>query len=88
MEQNNSLKLFEDKKVRVEWNEAEENWYFSIIDAIAILTDSPEPRRYWSDLKIKLKNEGSEVYESIVQLKMKANDGKMRLTDVANTEQL
>ena len=88
MEQNNSLKLFEDKKVRVEWNDVEENWYFSIIDAIAILTDSPEPRRYWSDLKIKLKNEGSEVYENIVQLKMKANDGKMRLTDVANTEQL
>ena len=88
MEQNNSLRLFEDKKIRVEWNDVEEKWYFSIIDAIAILTDSPQPKRYWSDLKIKLKKEGSEVYENIVQLKMKANDGKMRLTDVATTEQL
>lgn len=88
MEENNSLKLFEDKNIRVAWNETEENWYFSIIDVVGILTESPEPRRYWSDLKIKLKKEGSEVYEKIVQLKMMATDGKLRLTDVANAEQL
>lgn len=88
MEENNSLKLFEDKNIRVAWNETEENWYFSIVDVVGILTESPEPRRYWSDLKIKLKKEGSEVYEKIVQLKMMATDGKLRLTDVANAEQL
>lgn len=88
MEQNNSLKLFEDKNVRVAWNEEQEKWYFSVVDVVGILTESAEPRRYWSDLKIKLKKEGSEVYDNIVQLKMQAPDGKMRLTDVADTEQL
>ena len=88
MEQVNSIKLFEDKNVRVAWNDEQEKWYFSVVDVIDVLTESAEPRRYWSDLKIKLKKEGSEVYENIVQLKMQAPDGKMRLTDVANTEQL
>ena len=88
MNENNSIKLFENKNVRVAWNDEQEKWYFSIIDIIGILTESPEPRRYWSDLKIKLKKEGSEVYDNIVQLKLQATDGKMRLTDVADTEQL
>lgn len=88
MGQDNELKLFEDKKIRAKWDEVEEKWYFSVVDIVAALTQSQEPRRYWSDLKIKLKKEGSEVYENIVQLKMKAPDGKMRLTDVANTEQV
>ena len=88
MKENNSIKLFEDKNVRVAWNEDKEEWYFSIIDVVRVLTESPEPRRYWSDLKIKLKKEGNETYENIVQLKMIADDGKMRLTDVADTEQI
>lgn len=85
---NTSIKLFEDKRVRTAWSEDEEEWYFSIIDVCQVLTDSAEPRRYWSDLKIKLKTEGNETYDKIVQLKMPAADGKMRLTDVADTEQL
>ena len=88
MNRENSIKLFNDKKIRVVWKEDEEEWYFSIVDIIGVLTESSEPRRYWSDLKIKLRNEGSELYENIVQLKMLAYDGKMRDTDVANTEQV
>ncbi len=88
MKKENSIQLFEEKQVRTHWDEDQEKWYFSIIDVIEVLTESSNPRRYWSDLKIKLHNEGSEVYEKIVQLKMKAPDGKMRLTDVADTEQL
>lgn len=83
-----SLKLFEEKKVRTVWDENEEKWYFSVIDVVAVLTDSDNPRRYWSDLKRKLSVEGSEVYEKIVQLKLVAPDGKKRLTDVADTEQI
>lgn len=83
----NSIKLFNDKKIRVSWNDEEEKWYFSVVDIVGALTDSPEPRRYWSDLKIQLKKEGSEVYANIVQLKMVALDGKLRLTDVSDTEQ-
>jgi prophage antirepressor-like protein len=83
-----NIKLFEEKKVRTVWDEEKEEWYFSIIDTIEILTESANPRRYWSDLKIKLEKEGSQLYENIVQLKLLAPDGKMRLTDVANTEQL
>lgn len=88
MNDKNKIQLFENKKIRTVWYEMEEIWYFSIIDVIDILTESKEPRRYWSDLKIKLKNEGNETYDKIVQLKMKAADGKMRMTDVADTEQL
>jgi len=83
-----AIKLFETKKVRTVWNEDEEKWWFSVIDVIGILTESENPRRYWSDLKIKLEKEGSQLYENIVQLKLLASDGKMRLTDVADTEQI
>ncbi|MDO8638328.1 MAG: BRO family protein [Candidatus Daviesbacteria bacterium] len=83
-----SISLFEGKKIRRHWNKKEEKWYFSIIDIIKILTGSTIPRRYWSDLKIKLKNEGSQVYEKIVQLKMQSSDGKYYLTDVTDVENL
>lgn len=88
MEDNNSIKLFESKKVRTHWDEEQAKWYFSVIDVIEILTESSIPKRYWSDLKKKLKLEGSEVYEKIVRLKMIADDGKKRETDVSDTEQL
>ncbi|MCZ8022070.1 MAG: Bro-N domain-containing protein [Cytophagales bacterium] len=84
----NNIKLFESKKVRTHWDDNTEQWYFSVIDVIEILTESKLPKRYWSDLKTKLKAEGSEVYEKIVRLKMMAEDGKMRETDVANTKVL
>lgn len=83
-----SIKLFEQKQVRSHWDEDREKWYLSITDVVEILTESAAPRRYWSDLKIKLKDEGSQLYENIVQLKMKSSDGKFYLTDVADTEQL
>lgn len=83
------MQLFEDRKIRTAWVEEIEKWYFSIVDIIAILTDSENPRRYWSDLKRKLKQEGAnELYENIVQLKLQAADGKRYKTDVADTEQL
>ena len=82
----NKIKVFENKKVRTAWNEETEDWYFSVIDVIEILTESENPRRYWSDLKIKLSSEGSKLYENIVQLKLPATDGKMRLTDVLDTK--
>jgi len=88
MKQENSIILFNQKEVRRFWDEEKELWYFSVIDVIEVLTDSSVPRRYWSDLKIKLQNEGSEVYEKIVQLKMKAEDGKMRDTDCFSTQDL
>ncbi len=84
----NAIKLFQDQRVRVHWDNDQEKWYFSIIDIIGVLTESERPRKYWSDLKSKLKSEGSEVSEKIGQLKMKSSDGKMRITDVADTEQL
>ncbi|MCD8493404.1 MAG: hypothetical protein LRY51_16755 [Geovibrio sp.] len=84
----NKIQLFEDKRIRTAWNEEEEEWLFSVIDVVEILTGTDNPRRYWSDLKRKLKAEGSQLYEKIVQLKMTSSDGKKRLTDVANTEQL
>jgi hypothetical protein len=83
-----NIKLFESKKVRSHWDTEKETWYFSVIDVIEILTGSSIPKRYWSDLKNKLTKEGSEVYEKIVRLKMQAEDGKMRETDVADTETL
>lgn len=86
---NDKLQLFENKTIRTAWDEETEEWYFSVVDVISVLTDTENPRRYWSDLKRKLKAEGAvEVYEKIVQLKMTAPDGKKRLTDVADTEQL
>ncbi len=84
----NNIKLFESKKIRSFWNEEEEKWYFSVIDIVEVLTDSSIPKRYWSDLKKKLSNEGSQLYENIVQLKMESTDGKFYKTDVADTEQL
>ena len=84
----NSLKLFEDKLVRSIWDEGAEKWWFSIVDVIEILTGSGNPRRYWSDLKIKMKEEGSQLYDKIVQLKITAADGKKYLTDMADTEQV
>src|SRR5437867_4454153 len=88
MKKEDAIKLFEDKKVRVLWDGEKEKWFLSIIDVIEILTDSDRPRKYWSDLKAKLKQEGSELSEKVGQLKMQAPDGKMRMTDVADTEQL
>jgi len=88
MDKDHSIKLFENKKVRVKWSSAEEKWYFSIIDVIEILTGSSIPRRYWSDLKIKLKEEGFELYEKIVQLKLASPDGKKYETDCADTKLL
>ena len=89
MSEQEKIQLFEDQKIRTAWDEDKEEWYFSVVDVIRVLTGSENPRRYWSDLKRKLKAEGAvELYEKIVQFKMTAPDGKMRLTDVANTEQL
>ena len=88
MTQHNAIKLFEAKKVRTIWDDKEEKWYFSIVDVVAVLTDSPNPRKYWSVLKTRLKKEGSELTTNCSQLKMKSADGKMYLTDVADTQQL
>ena len=82
----NKIKVFENKNVRTVWNNEEEDWYFSVIDIIEILTGSNNPRRYWSDLKRKLISEGSQLYENIVQLKLPAADGKNYSTDVLNTK--
>ncbi|HEX5150630.1 MAG TPA: BRO family protein [Parafilimonas sp.] len=84
----NKIQLFEQQKVRTHWDEKEQKWYFSVIDVIEILTGTSRSRKYWSDLKSKRKNEGSELSEKIGQLKMQAEDGKLRMTDVADTEQL
>ena len=78
MTKKDAIKIFEDKKIRTVWDDKTEEWYFSVIDVIEALTDTTNPRRYWSDLKIKLSKEGSQLYDSIVQLKMPAPDGKMR----------
>ena len=89
MAQKDQIQLFEDKRIRSAWDPEKEEWYFSIVDVCEVLSGTDNPRRYWSDLKRKLKSEGAvELYEKIVQLKMTAPDGKKRLTDVANTEQL
>ena len=88
MTQKESIRLFEERKVRAIWDGEQEEWYFSIVDVISILTDSPNPRKYWSVLKTRLKREGSELTTNCSQLKMQAADGKKYLTDVANTEQL
>ncbi len=88
MTKENAIKLFQDQRVRVHWDEEQEKWFFSIIDVVEVLTDSPRPRKYWNALKTKLKKEGSELSHNLGQLKMQASDGKMRITDVADTEQL
>ena len=85
----NEVKLFEQQKVRTDWDGKEEKWYFSIIDVIQILTESNNPRRYWSDLKRKLEQEGfAQLYENIVQLKLESSDGKKYATDCADTQNL
>ena len=84
-----NIKLFESKQVRSAWNEDEQKWYFSVIDVIEILTESNNPRRYWSDLKIKLQKEGfTQLYEIIVQLKLESADGKKYATDCADSKNL
>ena len=88
MKKENEIKIFEDKKVRSLWDEVEEKWFFSIVDVIGVLTDSPNPRKYWSVLKTRLKAEGSQLTTNCSQLKMESADGKKYLTDVADTEQL
>jgi len=88
MDEEDKIQLFQKQKIRTHWDEDKELWYFSIVDVVAVLADNSRPRKYWGDLKKKLKDEGSELSEKIGQLKMKAADGKMRLTDVADTEQL
>ena len=88
MTKKQAIKLFEEKKVRTVWDDEKEQWYFSIIDVCAVLTDSPNPRNYWKVLKHRLVKEGNETVTNCNQLKLRAEDGKMRLTDVANTEQL
>lgn len=82
------IQLFNEKKVRTVWDDEEEKWYFSVIDVVAILTDSADPKRYWSVLKSRIKKEGHEPTTICSTLKMQAADGKMRMTDVADTEQL
>lgn len=91
MSNENKLKLFEDKSVRTHWDEEQEKWYFSLIDVIAILTEQQDyltARKYWNKLKERLKKEGNETVTNCHQLKMLAKDGKMRLTDVADTEDI
>ncbi len=89
--EDNKIKLFEDKKIRTAWDEANEEWYFSVVDVVSVLTEQPDyqaARNYWKVLKKRLKDEGNETVTNCNQLKMKAADGKKRLTDVASTEQL
>ena len=88
MTKQNAIKLFEEKKVRTVWDDETEEWYFSVVDVIEILTETPRPRKYWNALKTKLKAEGSELSQNMGQLKMPASDGKNYKTDVLNTQQL
>jgi len=88
MTKENAIKLFQDHRVRVHWNEEDEKWFFSIVDIIGILTESVNPNNYWKGLKSRLKKEGSELVTNCNQLKMESSDGKYYKTDVADTEQL
>ncbi len=88
MHKENAIKLFNDKQVRVHWDDEKEKWYFSVIDVVGILSESINPKSYWTTLKQRLKKEGSEVVTNCDRLKMLATDGKMRMTDVADTEQI
>ena len=88
MSQNDKIQLFEDKRIRTAWDEEQEEWYFSIVDVVSVLTDSADPAAYWRKLKQRLKAEGNETVTNCHGLKMTAADGKKRLTDVADTEQL
>ena len=88
MVKKNSIKLFGDDKIRAIWDDELEKWYFSIVDVVAVLTESPNPQTYWRVLKKRLKDEGNETVTNCNALRMRAADGKMRMTDVADTEQL
>jgi hypothetical protein len=88
MKEQEGIQIFEDKKVRTVWDAEHEKWYISIVDAIEVLTESPNPRKYWSVLKTRLKKEGSQLATDCSQLKMQSADGKFYKTDVADTEQL
>ena len=88
MAQNDNIQLFDDKRIRTAWDEEKEEWYFSIVDVVGVLTDSVNPAAYWRKLKQRLKAEGNETVTNCHALKMRAADGKNRLTDVADTEQL
>lgn len=88
MDKETAIKLFEDKRVRVLWDDEQEKWFFSIIDVVGVLSESTNPRKYWSVLKTRLKAEGSQLATNCSRLKMKAEDGKMRMTDVADTEEV
>ena len=90
MEQNNELKLFEDKKIRAKWNEKQEKWYFSVVDIVAVLTDNDYQggRKYWKTLKMRLNKEGSELVTNCYQLKMQSSDGKYYNTDVMDIKQI
>jgi prophage antirepressor-like protein len=88
MTKETAIQLFEEKQVRTVWDTEQEKWYISIVDVIEVLTGTDRPRKYWSDLKTKLKREGSELSDKIGQLKMKSSDGKNYQTDVADAEQL
>ena len=89
MNNNDSIQLFEDRAIRTAWDEEKEEWYFSIVDVVAVLTDSPNPNNYWKVLKKRLKDEGNESVTNCNQLKLKSHkDGKRYKTDVADTEQL
>lgn len=88
MTRHNQIQIFEEKRVRTIWDDAEEKWYFSIVDAVAVLTDSPDPRNYWKVLKHRLKKEGNQSVTDCNQLKLPSSDGKYYKTDVADTEQL
>ena len=88
MDKKAAIKLFEAQKIRMVWDEQQEKWFFSIVDVCGVLSKSENPRKYWSVLKTRLLAEGSELTTNCSQLKMKASDGKMRMTDVADTEQL
>ena len=85
---NDKVQLFEDQPIRTAWVEDEEEWYFSVVDVVQALTESADGRKYWNKLKQRLKEEGSQLVTNCHQLKMTAQDGKKRMTDVANTEQL
>ena len=87
-EQRDNIRLFEDKRIRTAWDAEMEEWYFSIVDIIAALTENPNPNTYWRVMKKRLKDEGNETFTNCNALKMTAADGKKRLTDVADTEQL
>ena len=88
MEKSTSVKLFNDKKIRSQWDSEKEKWFFSIVDVVGVLSESIDPQSYWRKLKQRLKEEGNETVTNCHGLKMKAVDGKMRMTDVADTEQL